>query len=230
METVAEAIDLDGLLIAAGLKAGAGFGRCRRRAATAPPRRSISPNPRATLPARVARFLAAENWAGEVFAGEALARGRVADRHGDAGRGRRSPADERVNPHGVARLLPDRAGSGGQRKQDRLRPAWRARPQRAAAVPDRSTAAVSRPGERRQPTFADRHRADRAAPPAHGPRRHGRQRPAADSITIPHLSFRGSAQPRARKPMNTGPWNMGSAPRPSGDPGMTGIRALSDRV
>ena len=73
METVSDAIDLDGLLIAAGLKQGAGSGDV-----------VVAPNgtaatlyfaePDSELPARVARFLAAENWAGEVFSGEALSR------------------------------------------------------------------------------------------------------------------------------------------------------------
>ena len=73
METVSDAIDLDGLLIAAGLKQGRGRGDV-----------VVAPNgtaatlyfaePESELPARVARFLAAENWAGEVFSGEALAR------------------------------------------------------------------------------------------------------------------------------------------------------------
>ena len=45
METVSDAIDLDGLLIAAGLKEGPGRAMSSSRR-TAPPRRSSSPNPR----------------------------------------------------------------------------------------------------------------------------------------------------------------------------------------
>ena len=71
METVAHAIDLDGLLIAAGLKEGPGSGDV-----------VVAPNgtaatlyfaePEGELVPRVARFLAAENWVGEVFAGDRL--------------------------------------------------------------------------------------------------------------------------------------------------------------
>ena len=134
METVSDAIDLDGLLIAAGLKQGPGS----RDVVVAPNGTAATlyfAEPDSDLPARVARFLAAENWAGEVFCGEALSRVglptdtamRVAVTL--AGRRPRQRARHR-------RLLPDRAGPGGQRKQDRLRPAWRARPERAAPVPD----------------------------------------------------------------------------------------------
>src|SRR4051812_7252831 len=72
METISRAIDLAGLLIAAGLKQGPGSGDV-----------VVAPNgtaatlyfaePEGDLPTRVARFLAAENWAGEVFSGDALA-------------------------------------------------------------------------------------------------------------------------------------------------------------
>ena len=73
METVADAIDLDGLLIAEGLKEGPGSGDV-----------VVAPNgtaatiyfaePEGDLPSRVARLLEAQDWAGEVFAGAALAR------------------------------------------------------------------------------------------------------------------------------------------------------------
>ena len=73
METVSDAIDLDGLLIAAGLKQGPGS----RDVVVAPNGTAATlyfAEPDSDLPARVARFLAAENWAGEVFIGEALSR------------------------------------------------------------------------------------------------------------------------------------------------------------
>ena len=59
----------------------------------------------------------------------------LVQRYADAHRGlagRRGP-DE---PAWHRRLRADRAGSRGQREQDRLRPAWRAQPERPAAVPD----------------------------------------------------------------------------------------------
>jgi arylsulfatase A-like enzyme len=99
METVDETIDLDGLLIEAGLKAG--------------PNSSdivVAPNgtaallyfadPAGPLVTRVARFLDAEDWVGQTFVGPGLAA---------AGLPTRSAAqialtlrpDERANPHGV---------------------------------------------------------------------------------------------------------------------------------
>ena len=135
METVAHAVDLDGLLIAAGLKQAPGShdvvvapngtaatlyfaepeGAAGRQGGAVPRRRELGRRGVRRRPARD---------------------GRAADRHADADRGqpRRRGAGQ---PARRARLLPDRAGPGRQRKQDRLRPAWRARPQRAAAVPDR---------------------------------------------------------------------------------------------
>ena len=104
METVSDAIDLDGLLIAAGLKRGAGSGDV-----------VVAPNgtaatlyfaePDSELPARVARFLAAENWAGEVFSGEALSRvGLPADTEMRVAVTLR--ADDRINEHGIGGFCP----------------------------------------------------------------------------------------------------------------------------
>jgi hypothetical protein len=104
METVADAIDLDGLLIAAGLKEGPGSGDV-----------VVAPNgtaatlyfaePDGDLPRRASRFLAAENWVGEVFTGETLAR---------VGLPTGTPmrvavtlaADDRENEHGVRGFCP----------------------------------------------------------------------------------------------------------------------------
>lgn len=100
METVSDAIDLDGLLIAAGLKAGPGSQDV-----------VVAPNgtaatiyfavPDNNRPAEVARFLQRENWAGGVFAGETLATvglpGHTAMRVAVTLAG-----DDRVNPHGIA--------------------------------------------------------------------------------------------------------------------------------
>ena len=86
MGTVSDAIDLDGLLIAAGLKEGPGS----TDVVVAPNGTAATlyfAEPETGLPARIAQFLAAENWAGEVFSGDALAPCWAAGRYGDAGRG-----------------------------------------------------------------------------------------------------------------------------------------------
>ena len=104
METVAHAIDLDGLLIAAGLKEGPGSGDV-----------VVAPNgtaatlyfaePEGGLVPRVARFLAAENWVGEVFAGDRLAA--VGLPANSAMRIAVTLAnEERDNPHGVRGYSP----------------------------------------------------------------------------------------------------------------------------
>lgn len=72
METVAHAVDLDALLVAAGLKAGPGS----QDVVVAPNGTAATlyfADPDGDLVPRVARFLAAENWVGEVFSGDALA-------------------------------------------------------------------------------------------------------------------------------------------------------------
>jgi arylsulfatase A-like enzyme len=104
METVAHAIDLDGLLIAAGLKEGPGSGDV-----------VVAPNgtaatlyfaePEGGLVPRVARFLASENWVGEVFVGDLLpAVGLPAN---SAMRIAVTLAnEERDNPHGVRGYSP----------------------------------------------------------------------------------------------------------------------------
>ena len=73
MESVTEAIDLDALLVAAGLKKGPGS----REIVVAPNGTAATlyfAEPDGALPARVAQFLEGQEWAGEVFAGPALAR------------------------------------------------------------------------------------------------------------------------------------------------------------
>jgi len=99
METVAETIDLDTLLVEAGLKAAAGSSEV-----------VVAPNgtaallyfadPAGPLVGEVARFLDTQNWVGRAFVGDALA---------EVGLPTRSPAqiavtlktDERANPHDV---------------------------------------------------------------------------------------------------------------------------------
>jgi len=99
METVAETIDLDTLLVEAGLKAAAGSSEV-----------VVAPNgtaallyfadPAGPLVGEVARFLDTQNWVGRAFVGDALA---------EIGLPTRSPAqiavtlktDERSNPHDV---------------------------------------------------------------------------------------------------------------------------------
>ncbi|HEX2150885.1 MAG TPA: alkaline phosphatase family protein [Stellaceae bacterium] len=104
METVSDAIDLDGLLIAAGLKQGPGS--CD--VVVAPNGTAATlyfAEPESDLPSRVARFLAAENWAGEVFSGKALAR--VGLPNDTAMRVAVALATEdRVNEHGVRGFCP----------------------------------------------------------------------------------------------------------------------------
>ncbi len=176
METVTRAIDLDALLIGAGLKQGPGS----RDVVVAPNGTAATlyfADPDGAVVPRVARFLAAEDWVGEVFAGERLAAVGLPTNTAMRVAVTLASDDQAQSARG-ARLLPDRAGPGRQREQDRLRPAWRARPQRAAAVSDdRGRRVRARPAPRAD--LARRHRADRAAPPAHGPRRHGRPRAGA---------------------------------------------------
>ena len=104
METVAESIDLTGLLVAAGLKQSPES----RELVVAPNGTAATlyfAEPDGDLVPRVARFLAAENWAGEVFAGDRLAA---------AGLPNDTPmriavslaAEDRLNPYGVAGYAP----------------------------------------------------------------------------------------------------------------------------
>jgi len=104
METVADSIDLTELLIAAGLK----DSRESRELVVAPNGTAATlyfADPAGELVGRVARFLAGENWVGEMFAGERLA---------DAGLPTDTPmqiavslaAEDRENPHGVAGYAP----------------------------------------------------------------------------------------------------------------------------
>jgi arylsulfatase A-like enzyme len=72
MESVTEAIDLDALLVGAGLKERPGS----RELVVAPNGTAAAlyfADPDGKLPARVAQFLERQDWAGEVFAGPALA-------------------------------------------------------------------------------------------------------------------------------------------------------------
>ena len=104
METVAEAIDLDALLIAEGLKRGAGSGDV-----------VVAPNgtaatlyfadPDGDLVPLVARCIAAQDWAGEVFTGDAL--GRVGLPADTAMRVAVTLANaDALNPHGVRGYSP----------------------------------------------------------------------------------------------------------------------------
>jgi arylsulfatase A-like enzyme len=104
METISEAIDLDGLLIEAGLKDGPGSGDV-----------VVAPNgtaatlyfadPQGELPAKVARFLQGQEWVGDVFTGERL--GGVGLPGNTAMRVAVTlKADDRVNPHGVGGYCP----------------------------------------------------------------------------------------------------------------------------
>jgi arylsulfatase A-like enzyme len=99
METATRSVDVAALLVAAGLKAGPGS----REVVVAPNGTAATlyfAAPESALPARVAQFLAAEDWAGAVFVGERLAAVglpcdgalRVAVTLG---------GDNRANPHGV---------------------------------------------------------------------------------------------------------------------------------
>jgi len=104
METVAHAVDLDALLVAAGLKEGAGS----QDVVVAPNGTAATlyfRDPDGDLVPRVARFLQTENWVGEVFTGDALAGvGLPTD---TAMRVALSlAADDRVNPHGVGGYCP----------------------------------------------------------------------------------------------------------------------------
>jgi hypothetical protein len=104
METITEAIDLDGLLIAEGLKQGPGS----TDVVVAPNGTAATlyfAEPESDLVARTARLLAAQDWAGEVFTGEALTRvGLPTD---NAMRIAVTMANENgTNPHGVAGFSP----------------------------------------------------------------------------------------------------------------------------
>ena len=104
METVAHAIDLDALLVGAGLKAGPGS----RDVVVAPNGTAATlyfAEPHGNLVSRVAGFLAAENWVGELFAGERLTSVGLPD--GTAMRIAVTLAnEERDNPHGVRGYCP----------------------------------------------------------------------------------------------------------------------------
>ncbi|MFI4949164.1 MAG: alkaline phosphatase family protein, partial [Alphaproteobacteria bacterium] len=104
METVARAIDLDQLLVAAGLKEGPGS----HDVVVAPNGTAATiyfAEPDGDLAPRVARFLSGENWVGEVFAGDRLAA--VGLPRNTAMRVALTLAGEdRTNPHGVRGYCP----------------------------------------------------------------------------------------------------------------------------
>src|SRR5262249_52512348 len=99
METVDETIDLDGLLVDAGLKRAAGSSDVLV-ASNTPAALLYFADPGGPLVGRVARFLETQDWVGRAFVGSALA---------EIGLPTSSAAqialtlktDERANPHGV---------------------------------------------------------------------------------------------------------------------------------
>jgi arylsulfatase A-like enzyme len=104
METVADSIDLDALLIAAGLKEGPGS----RDVVVAPNGTAATlyfAEPGGDLVPRVARFLARENWVGELFAGERLAAVGLPS-HTAMRIAVTLANEERDNPHGVRGYCP----------------------------------------------------------------------------------------------------------------------------
>jgi arylsulfatase A-like enzyme len=104
METVAHAVDLDALLIAAGLKAGPGS----HDVVVAPQGTAATlyfAAPESDRVAQVARFLAAENWVGEVFHGERLAAVGL-PRHTPMRLAVTLANEARDNPHGIGGYSP----------------------------------------------------------------------------------------------------------------------------
>jgi arylsulfatase A-like enzyme len=104
METVAHAIDLDALLVAAGLKEGPGS----QDVVVAPNGTAATlyfAAPDSDLVPQVARFLAAENWVGEAFAGERLAAVGLPS-HTALRVAVTLANEERDNPHGVSGYSP----------------------------------------------------------------------------------------------------------------------------
>jgi len=104
METISRAIDLDALLVAAGLKEGPGS----RDVVVAPNGTAATlyfADPEGDLVKQVARFLARENWVGEVFVGAGL--GAVGLPTNTAMRVAVTLAGEdKTNPHGVRGYCP----------------------------------------------------------------------------------------------------------------------------
>jgi arylsulfatase A-like enzyme len=104
METVEEAIDVDALLVEAGLKQAAGSSEV-----------VVAPNgtaallyfaePEGPLVGEIARFLEAEPWVGRVLAGDGLAAAGLPTRSA-ARVAITLRADDRTNPHGVAGTSP----------------------------------------------------------------------------------------------------------------------------
>jgi hypothetical protein len=105
METVAHAVDLDALLIAAGLKDGPGS----RDVVVAPQGTAATlyfAAPESDRAAHVARLLAAESWVGDVFHGERLATVGLPPQHLSMRVAVTLAGDDRANPHGVAGYCP----------------------------------------------------------------------------------------------------------------------------
>src|SRR5207237_90295 len=104
METVADSIDLTELLMAAGVKES----RESRELVVAPNGTAATlyfADPAGELVGRVARFLAGENWVGEMFAGERLgAAGLPTDTAMQIAVS--LAAEDRTNPHGVTGYAP----------------------------------------------------------------------------------------------------------------------------
>ncbi len=167
MESVDETIDLDALLVAAGLKRAPGSSEV-----------VVAPNgtaaliyfaePESTLVAEVARFLETEPWVGRVFTGGAL--GGIGLPIGLAGADCDHPEGRR--PRQSARRAgpqPHRPRFLGAQGHHRLRPAWRAWRQRAAPVPVRPRRRLRRgnlsPAARRWSTSRRRCCAISASPP-----------------------------------------------------------------
>ncbi|HTT79899.1 MAG TPA: alkaline phosphatase family protein [Stellaceae bacterium] len=104
METVAHAVDLDALLIAAGLKDGPDS----RDVVVAPQGTAATlyfADPESDRVSRVARFLAAENWVGKMFSGERLAAVGL-PLHTKMRIAVTLAGEERDNPHGVTGYCP----------------------------------------------------------------------------------------------------------------------------
>ena len=167
METVAETIDLDGLLIEAGLKGAA----TSSEVVVAPNGTSALlyfADPAGALVGRGGAVSRNPGLGRAHFCRPGLGRGRPADGFPDADCG---DAQAR-RPHQSARRAgpqPRRARRARAQGRHRLRPARRPRQKRAEPIPLRRRRQL-RPRPPSRPILADRHRPDRAAPPRPVPR------------------------------------------------------------
>ena len=219
METVAEAIDLTELLVAAGLKEGPDSRDVvvapNGTAATlyfAEPEGDCRRGSRNSSPART--------WVGEVFAGDGLPRSgcRPTTRCGSPSRSPARTGSTRMGCGGYSPIVQDPADNEskiGFGQHGGLGP----NEQRPFLMIEGGGFA---PGERREPSslidiaptvlrhlHMDHDDMDGA-------------RVAAGSLTI-RICRSGPGAAESPESMNTGLWNMGSGPCPWGDPGMTGI-------